>query len=56
MAILTELQLEIEEDKWDISHLDYDDLENAENYNNGINSCVDTIQQKIDALKSESEK
>lgn len=55
VAILTELQLEIEEEIWDTSHLHYDALENAEHWNNGINSCVDIIQQKIDALKVESE-
>lgn len=55
VAILTELQLEIEEEKQDTKHLHYNDLENTESYNNGIDNCIDTIQQKINALKSESE-
>lgn len=54
-AMLTELQLEIEEEKQDTKHLHYNDLENAESYNNGIDNCIDTIQQKINSLKSESE-
>lgn len=55
VAMLTELQLEIEEEKQDTKHLHYDDLERAENYNVGIDNCIDTIQQKINSLKSESE-
>jgi len=51
VAMLTEIQLEIEEEKQDTKHLHYDDLENAKSYNNGIDNCIDTIQQKIDKLK-----
>lgn len=54
VAILTELQLEIEEEKQDTKHLHYNDLENAESYNNGIDNCIDIIQQKIDKCKTES--
>jgi hypothetical protein len=49
------MQLEIEEEKQDTKHLHYDDLERAESYNVGIDNCIDTIQQKINSLKSESE-
>lgn len=55
VAMLTEIQLEIEEEKQDTKHLYYDDLENAESYNIGIDNCIDTIQQKINELKAESE-
>jgi hypothetical protein len=55
VAMLTEMQLEIEEEKQDTKHLHYDDLERAESYNVGIDNCIDTIQQKINSLKSESE-
>lgn len=51
VAILTETQLEIEEEKASTQHLHYDDLENAENYNNGIDNCIDIIQEKINELK-----
>lgn len=53
VAMLTEIQLEIEEEKQDTKYLHYDDLENAESYNIGIDNCIDTIQQKINALKAE---
>ena len=53
VAMLTEIQLEFEEEKQDTKHLHYDDLENAENYNIGIDNCIDTIQQKINVLKAE---
>lgn len=55
VAILTEIQLEIEEEKTNTEHLHYNELENAENYNNGVDTCSETIQQKINALKAESE-
>lgn len=55
VAMLTEIQLEIEEEKTNTEHLHYDELEQAENYNNGIDNCNDIIQQKINSLKSESE-
>lgn len=55
VAILTEMQLEIEEEKQDTKHLHYDDLEHAESYNIGIDNCIDTIQQRINSLKLESE-
>ena len=55
VAMLTEMQLEIEEEKQDTKHLHYDDLERAESYNVGIDNCIDIIQQKINSLKSESE-
>lgn len=55
VAMLTELQLEIEEEKRDTNHLHYDDLENAESYNNGIDNCIDSIQQKINALRGNAE-
>lgn len=54
VVILTELQLEIEEEKTNTEHLHYNELEQAESYNNGIDNCIDTIQQKINSLKSES--
>jgi len=53
--MLTDLQLEIEEEKQDTKHLHYDDLENAESYNNGIDNCIDTIQQKITELKEQKD-
>lgn len=56
VAMLTEIQLEIEEEKRNTEHLHYDDLENAESYNTAIDNCIDIIQQKINSLKSESEK
>lgn len=55
VTMLTEIQLEIEEEKQDTKHLHYNDLENAESYNNGIDNCIDIIQQKIDKCKAESE-
>ena len=55
VAMLTEIRSEIEEEKQDTRHLHHDDLENAESYNNGIDNCIDTIQQKINDLKAESE-
>lgn len=55
VAMLSEIQLEIEEEKQDTKHLHYNDLENAESYNNGIDNCIDIIQQKIDKCKAESE-
>lgn len=51
LAILEELQFEIEEEKQDTAHLHYDDLENAERYNTGIDSCLDIIQAKVSKLK-----
>lgn len=51
VAMLTEIQLEIKEEKQVTEHLHYDDLENAESYNNGIDNCIDTIQARIDKLK-----
>ena len=53
MDILTELQAEIEEEKQGTDHLHYDDLENAERYNTGIDNCIDIIQDRIDKLKGE---
>ena len=50
-AMLTELKKEMKEEIWETSHLHYDELENAEHWNNGINSRVDIIQQKIDQKK-----
>lgn len=55
VAILTEIQLEFEEEKLNTEHLHYDDLESAESYNTGIDNCIDTIQQKIDKYKAENE-
>ena len=55
MAMLTEIQLEFEEEKLNTEHLHYDDLESAESYNTGIDNCIDTIQQKIDKYKAENE-
>ena len=51
VVMLTELKKEMKKEIWKTSHLHYDELENAEHWNNGINSCVDIIQQKINALK-----
>ena len=57
VAMLTMLQLDFEDEKVNTQHLHYyDDLENAENYNNGIDNCIDSIQEKINSLKAESEK
>lgn len=55
VAMLTEIQLEIEEEKTNTEHLHYDELEQAENYNNGVDNCNDIIQQKINTIKAESE-
>ena len=55
IAMLTEIQLEIEGEKVDTEHLHYDDLERAESYNAGIDNCIDTIQVRIDKYKAESE-
>lgn len=55
VAILTEIQLEIEEEKTNTEHLHYDELEQAESYNIGVDNCSNIIQQKINSLKSESE-
>ena len=55
VAMLTELQLEIEEEKLSTKHLHYNELEQAESYNSSNNDCIDLIQQKIDSLKAESE-
>lgn len=49
--MLTELQTEFEEEKQDMEHMHYDDLENAERYNTGIDTCIDIIQDRIDKLK-----
>lgn len=51
VAMLTELQLEIEEEKTNTEHLHYDELEQAESYNNSIDNCIDSIQQRINELK-----
>jgi len=51
VAMLTELQLEIEKEKQNTKYLHYNDLENAESYNNGIDNCINIIQQKINLLK-----
>lgn len=51
VAMLTELQLEIEEEKQVTEHLHYNDLENAESYNNGIDNCIGAIQARIDKLR-----
>lgn len=55
VAMLSEIQMEIEEEKVSTQHLHYDDLENAESCNNGIDNCIDIIQQKINSLKAERE-
>ena len=51
IAMLKDIQLEMEEEKINTKHLHYDDLQNAENYNTGIDNCIDTIQARIDKLK-----
>lgn len=51
IAMLEDLKSGIEEEKQDTKHLHYDELENAESYNNGIDNCIDSIQQKIDELR-----
>ena len=53
VAMLIELQTEMEEEKQDTEHLHYDDLENAERYNTGIDNCIDIIQDRINKLKGE---
>lgn len=53
ITILTELQQEINEEKANTENLHYDDLENAESYNVGIDNSIDTIQERIDKLKEE---
>lgn len=55
IAMLEELKMEIEEEKTDTKHLHYDDLENAESYNNGIDNSIDVIQTRIDKLKEDKE-
>lgn len=55
VAMLTELQTEMEKEKQGTEHLYYDDLENAESYNTGIDNCIDTIQARIDKLKGEQD-
>ena len=51
IAILTEIQAEFEEEKQDTKHLHYDDLENAESYNKGIDNCIDTVYAGIVKLR-----
>ena len=51
VAMLTELQAEMEKEKQNTEHLHYDDLENAERYNTGIDNCIDIVQDKINKLK-----
>jgi hypothetical protein len=51
ITMLTELHQEIDEERRNTENLHYDDLENAENYNIGIDNCIDTIQARIDKLK-----
>ena len=53
ISMLTKIQLEIEEEKISTENLHYDDLENAESYNTGIDTCTDIIQDSIDELKSD---
>ena len=50
VAMLTDIQLEIEEEKTNTEHLHYDELEQAESYNIGVDNCSDIIQQKINQL------
>lgn len=54
--ILRELQSEFKEELRDTKHLHYNDLEQAESYNTGIEVCTDLIQNKIDTINKESEK
>lgn len=51
--MLEELKKEIGEEKQTTEHLHYNDLENAESYNNGIDNCIDTIQARIDKLQED---
>ena len=51
IAMFTEIQLEIKKEKISTEHLHYDDLENAESYNTGIDNSIAIIQDSIDKLK-----
>ena len=55
IGMLVELKTEFEKEKQDTTHLHYDDLDRAENYNNGIDNCIDAIQARIDKLKEKGE-
>lgn len=50
VEILTKTQSEMEKCKRNLESLHYDDLENSENYNNGIQICIDIIQEEINSI------
>ena len=51
IAMLTELQTEFEEGKYNIGNFHYDKLQIASGFNSGIADCIESIQEKINRLK-----
>ena len=51
ITMLTELQTELEEEKYNIGNYSYDQLLIANCFNDGIDECIESIQARINKLK-----